>query len=480
MSPWTKGVAIGKSLGLVVIVILMLLVMVVGGDMVTELISLGAENQIQHQNVELASDMTITSAFPEETTIEKRTLLTSDCEITFTKDAVRSRLDVEDEDNLTTKTYWNFHKGPSFPKHRWEKNNEEIEGEHEDSVPIRNWNDLDDIRNDLNKNYVLKNNLDSDTPGYEEVAGRDANGGQGWEPIGEQKNHNYFMGEFDGQGHTISGLYIDRANEDNVGLFGYVSEGEIRNIGVEDVKIKGGNTVGGLVGNAYFSDIKKSHTTGSVQGSSSVGGLVGSSSQKTSDISKSYSKAYVKGEEKVGGLAGSFSHGDISESFSAGMVKAEGDRVGGLVGVTHLDGGISNSYSTSNIHIEADLRTLKIGGLVGHQASSSNPINNSYSAGTVNPSEGSAEFGGLIGSSEATVESSFWNMATAGISLDQDSGAGEPLFMAEMTSKETFSESRGWDFEDTWYMPERTIKCGSVIEIKDGELNKVVEDYAEF
>ncbi|MGN0622130.1 MAG: hypothetical protein ACI4I9_09705 [Porcipelethomonas sp.] len=69
-----------------------------------------------------------------------------------------------------------------------------------------------------------------------------------WTPIGNI-NSNAYTGTFDGQNHTISGLYFNDANTDCVGLFGYVkSGGQISNVGVVDSYFNGNNRVGGVCG----------------------------------------------------------------------------------------------------------------------------------------------------------------------------------------------------------------------------------------
>ena len=107
---------------------------------------------------------------------------------------------------------------------------------------IRDWYDLHAVRRHLDKGYVLMNDLDSTTAGYEELAGPTANGGKGWEPIGttvslpsdgdEQIMGAYpFVGTFDGQGHEIRDLFINRPDENYVGLFRYVGEeGVVENV----------------------------------------------------------------------------------------------------------------------------------------------------------------------------------------------------------------------------------------------------------
>ena len=75
--------------------------------------------------------------------------------------------------------------------------------------------------------------------------------GINWDPIGTggAGDNKYFKGVFDGNGHTIKNLTINRPDEDTVGLFGSISSGaEIKNLGLTDVDVIGNDYVGGLVG----------------------------------------------------------------------------------------------------------------------------------------------------------------------------------------------------------------------------------------
>jgi hypothetical protein len=67
-----------------------------------------------------------------------------------------------------------------------------------------------------------------------------------WTPIGTDENNN-FQGTFDGNGKVISGLYIN-TTANHQGLFGYVKNGTIENLGINVSFIKGGDCVGGLAG----------------------------------------------------------------------------------------------------------------------------------------------------------------------------------------------------------------------------------------
>ena len=87
-------------------------------------------------------------------------------------------------------------------------------------LEIRDWYDLDTVRDNLDGHHFLMNDLDSTTPGYEELASPTANGGKGWEPIGILGGIASFNGIFDGQGHEIRDLFVNRPDQIRIGLFG--------------------------------------------------------------------------------------------------------------------------------------------------------------------------------------------------------------------------------------------------------------------
>jgi len=112
-------------------------------------------------------------------------------------------------------------------------------------IMIGSLSDLKEIGNSpaypLDAEYELTQDIDaSDTMNW--------NGGAGFAPIGTASNP--FTGKFDGKGHKITGLYINRPNEDNVGLFG-VLFGEVRDLEIENGTIISLYTVGILTGTAY-------------------------------------------------------------------------------------------------------------------------------------------------------------------------------------------------------------------------------------
>ena len=138
---------------------------------------------------------------------------------------------------------------------------------------------------------------------------------EGWAPVGS------FSAIFEGNGHTISNLYINRPIS-NVGLFGNVSgSAALRNIGLLEVNVTGtGSKIGGLVGYNNTGTVSNSYATGAVTGSSDVGGLVGYSFEGT--VSNSYATGAVTGtRNQVGGLVGRNDRSTVSNnSYATGAV----------------------------------------------------------------------------------------------------------------------------------------------------------------
>jgi len=248
--------------------------------------------------------------------------------------------------------------------------------------------------------YVLTNDIDLTL--Y--LSGEGYDGGKGWQPIGEDVNTRFF-GKLDGQGYKISGFWINRPDEQHIGLFGYALRAEIRNIGVELDNAKGGIKgeiyVGGLVGKNIDGIISNSYVAGNVTGTELVGGLVGTMDERGYDecypqtiIANSYSTGSVSGKENVGGLVG-LSKFEITNSYSTSDVFGTGVNVGGLVGISKSGGTISNSYSISDV-----TGSEKVGGLVGVNEGT---ISNSYSIGDV------------LGTTDQTLTTGISNDGTGGL-----------------------------------------------------------------
>jgi hypothetical protein len=237
------------------------------------------------------------------------------------------------------------------------------------NLEIRDWYDLDAVRNNLAGNHILMNDLDSTTPGYEELASPRANGGKGWQAIGWgywasalsgiQLLGEVFKGAFDGCGYVIRDLSINRDSWGGLGLFGCVGEeGIIKNVTLTNATVTNGEAVGGLVtlnGSTVRSldvapmspvgilsgynggTVSNCYATGNASGEGGVGGLVG---ENDGTVSNCYGRGSVSGNDLVGGLVG-VNSGTVSNSYYGGNVTSAG-WVGGLIGKNN--GTVSNSY----------------------------------------------------------------------------------------------------------------------------------------
>ncbi len=221
------------------------------------------------------------------------------------------------------------------------------------TIQINSIEDLNSVRENLMANYILTKDLDFENcNSYTDCDNMTTyTTGEGWEPIGfwedEFQNYIAYVGTFDGQGHTISNLYINRPSESRVGLFGIVGESsKIQNVGLINSYVSGGGFTGGLVG-ILLGTVENSYIKGSVTGTGEcIGGLVGihfieEDMPQICTIINSYSEASVSGYEAVGGLVGC-NVGDVINSYSTGTVSAEYS-VGGLIG-GYNGGDILNSY----------------------------------------------------------------------------------------------------------------------------------------
>ena len=271
--------------------------------------------------------------------------------------------------------------------------------------------------------YELTADLDFDTNGSGEADAGDAywNGGKGWTPIKEPGD--FFNAIFDGNGHTISNLYI-RMTGGYPGLFATIlSGGSVRNLGLVSVDIYGdvSHPIGGLA-TYNWGEIRNSYVTGAVSGLRGAGGLIGDAG-RTSVVVDSYAAVTItnRGNASAGGLvAHNDSGGIIKGSYATGIVTGQGHWFGGLAGKNA--GTITASYANANVTGSGD----QVGGLVGNNTGT---ISSSYASGSVYGD--SAGVGGLVGYSSGTVTASYWDTQTSRQSL---SAAGIGKTTAELQS----------------------------------------------
>jgi len=302
---------------------------------------------------------------------------------------------------------------------------------------IYDWHDLDEVRDDLDGDYVLMNDLNKETDGYDKLASENANelndrgkweenttyevndlieydgdnyyckedhespsdfsmtyrltywrqtgkeggDGLGWDPIGEWSDE-MFNGSFDGNGYEVKNLYIDR-EEGRIGLFGTIDdEAYITDLRVVDANISGGGGVGTIVGQNRGT-VKGSYADGELSGTRRwTGGLAGENREGI--IMNSSASVEVTGDLHTGVLVG-FNSGTVRQSSADGEVTGWG-RVGGLVGTN--EGIVETSYASS----ESTGENWGVGGLVG---ANEGIVDDTYATGEMNGKEG---IGGLVGS----------------------------------------------------------------------------------
>lgn len=169
-----------------------------------------------------------------------------------------------------------------------------------------------------NQYFKMMNNLD--------LGGTTA---KNWMPIGTETHK--FIGKFDGNGKVVLNLNIDRADIDNVGLFGYIDYGcEISKLGI------GGTSI--------------------IKGKNNVGAIVGYSAGK---VMYCFNKANVTGVENVGGIVGNGVKGSIGSCYNRGAI-AGTTIVGGIMGSDLGSAGLQSCYSDGDV-----TGTSYVGAVVG-------------------------------------------------------------------------------------------------------------------
>ena len=275
--------------------------------------------------------------------------------------------------------------------------------------------DADDRRSG---SYRLAGDIDAAPSGSEGWSGGSEDRPSGFFPIAYGDDS--FIGNFDGNGHEIRDLFINRRDGmAGVGLFGNLgANAVISNARLENARIAGNDYVGALVGRVRTSPVRieNSRARGEVfgEGGNNVGGL-------------------------VGGLVGNLLDSTVVEgSWFAGRVWG-GVNVGGLIG----QAGIGASVSASNNWGSAQVfGAQNVGGLVGGWGTD-NRLENSWSGGPVIASSGSA--GGLIGAGAGSATASYASGETSG----QDSaggGLGATLVDSLLTISDSSWDAAIWNF----------------------------------
>lgn len=208
-----------------------------------------------------------------------------------------------------------------------------------------------------------------------------------WLPIGNDNIR--WNGNMDGQGHTISNLYIKTA-QNYVGLFGFTRGATIQNLTFDYAKVENVSTTntktyytGILAGYAYASTNSPAHIKGikttencTVIGQENTGGIVGSAKINLENCENLSS---VKGTGSVGGIAGSSYERNIKRCTNYGTVENDGsgENTGGIIGYAYRTS-IEDCANYGNITSASPVA----GGIAGSTMDNSS-IQNVFSYGDV-------------------------------------------------------------------------------------------------
>ena len=276
-------------------------------------------------------------------------------------------------------------------------------GTESDPYLILNPIQLNQLRNFLNQEGVyFKLMADIDLTEFLE----DENPDQGWQPVGTSSAP--FKGILDGNGKTISGLWINRSNTSCVGLFGYCYAATIKNLTIKDAEINGNTYVGVISGYDEDGDVSNCILSGKVHSVEYVGGCTGYTYY---GIFKGISSSVdIIGGNYTGGIAGAKDHDAANTCFYNCFVNStiSGiNKVGGILGLESKYCKISNCGYVGSIS-----GTSNVGGICGYTSgytnnSSSSTIKGSYAVAYV---RGTGEnTGGLIGYSQSPVEDCYFS-----------------------------------------------------------------------
>ncbi|HIS72507.1 MAG TPA: S-layer homology domain-containing protein [Candidatus Scatomorpha pullicola] len=253
-----------------------------------------------------------------------------------------------------------------------------------------------------------------------------------WTPIGSNKDH-AFTGTFDGDGHTISGLYINNGDSVYAGLFGYVGRGGmIKGLTVEGKITISGSTscVGGIAGRVEGTEVSEMSVltdsddskTGIIDCTSnvtinvtynglSVGGIVGSCGGATISGCENYGAVSVVGDSEadidvnIGGIVGdSGSSTIISSCCNTGAVSAENADyadLGGIIGESRTDRYVDSCYNTGAVSVR-NTEDAALGGIVGcnydDDDDDESTVSKCYNTGAVSAKDAqNVNMGGVVG-----------------------------------------------------------------------------------
>ena len=321
---------------------------------------------------------------------------------------------------------------------------------------------LNNVRNHLRSAFRLANDIVLGAVDFS-YGGAFYNGGEGWAPIGTADNIG-FRGVFDGDGHVVSGLYINITGTATpyAGLFGY-SEGIICNTGIVDSSLSISPASyysylysGGIVG--YNTGIVSGcYNTGSVSATTNssysyAGGIAGYSTGIVSGCYNTGSiSATTNSSSYAGGIAG-YSTGTVTGCYNTGSVSATTNSsysyAGGIVGYNTKI--VTNCYNTGSVSSSSS-SSSRSGGITGYN-SSPGTVSKCYNAGFAIATAPTMHIGAIVGensNSNVNSISNCYHLNTVKQGIGTGQGTSTLCTSQEMQQQGTFV---GFDFAGVWSM----------------------------
>ena len=221
-----------------------------------------------------------------------------------------------------------------------------------------------------------------------------------WNSIGHFKStsdYRDFGGTFDGDGHTIYGLYTAGTVDKGTGLFGAINKATIKDLTIDKAYVTGTTVVGGIAGVVRGNTtIENSRFSGVVKASGNFAGGIAGKYVGSNGTAFNMNTCYVKGEVAasgviVGGFVGDFVKDtvntiaiNINNSYCAANVSSSDKRAGGFIGrASDVGSETKKSVTIRKSHFYGTLSNLAIGTLVGQDASSITTAIDTYYNGDI-------------------------------------------------------------------------------------------------
>lgn len=234
---------------------------------------------------------------------------------------------------------------------------------------------------------------------------------KGWISVGRNSGEATYI---DGDGHKVTGLWIEAPGENFTGLFSNFSAGQIKNLNVEVAtgkKVRGADYTGILIGRNANGRLVNCSVKGQVEGTVHVGGVVGYAETTTiSSITFDGGVKSTANQAFVGGVAGQMLNCAVISCNAASTIVATGiaNSVGGLTGQSK---GGSISKSTAANTLSASGIESYVGGLIGY---SETPVTKCIATGNVTATGNDSYTGGLIGYTLVAIDNSYSTAKTTG------------------------------------------------------------------